>query len=106
VGLGLGLGLFRTCLFACMRACASWWLTYTHTRPWLVPEQDGRERTSAFGNDPTKAVTQTLADFISRNAIYNKWTEDGWFKGTMGETLCCSPRRVVPTSLHLVPLSH
>lgn len=51
--------------------------------------QDGRERTAAFGNDPTKSVTQTMADFISRNSIYNKWTEDGWFKGTMGEATEC-----------------
>ncbi len=46
--------------------------------------QNGRERTSAFGNDATSVRPQTMSEFVSKNDVYNKWSEDGWFKGLMG----------------------
>ena len=42
-------------------------------------EQDGTKRTDAFGTSTTEAASQTVAEFVDRNAIMDKWADHDWF---------------------------
>ena len=40
---------------------------------------DGVERTDAYGKSTTVAETQTVAEFVERNGIQDKWANHDWF---------------------------
>lgn len=41
--------------------------------------EDGKERTTAFGNSATEAATQTITEFVERNELDKRWDNHDWF---------------------------